>query len=142
VGALAGGVLTARFGSRRCLFGFGALNAGALSSYAALAHGWLDMSWLALAIALEHVAGGMATVALFTCMMQWCRAGHEGSDYTLQASLVVVSTGLAHALAGVSAHHFGYAAHFAIATLATLAATLITGWVFPRLSAPGLVETR
>lgn len=141
-GALIGGALTERLGSRRALFWFGALNACALSSYAALAHGWLDTSWLGLAIALEHVAGGMATVALFTCMMQWCRAGHEGSDYTLQASLVVVSTGLAHALGGISAHHFGYAAHFSVATVATLAAALLTGWVFPRLAPPGLAEPR
>lgn len=141
-GALLGGALTGRLGSRRALCGFGALNAAALSSYAALAHGWLDTSWLAVAIALEHVAGGMATVALFTCMMQWCRAGHEGSDYTLQASLVVVSTGAAHALAGVSAQYFGYATHFGMATLATLAAALLAGWALPRLSTPGLPDTR
>lgn len=140
LGALIGGVLSSRLGSRRALFGFGALNACALSSYAALAHGWLPSSWVVLAIALEHVAGGMATVALFTCMMQWCRAGHEGSDYTLQASLVVVSTGLAHAVGGASAHHFGYATHFSLASFATLAAALLTWWVFPRLRAAGAGE--
>ena len=136
VGALLGGAFTERLGSRRALFGFGALNAGALASYALLAHGWLGTSWLYLVIALEHVAGGMATVALFTCMMHWCRRGHEGSDYTLQASLVVVSTGLANAIGGLSAHTFGYATHFSAAALATLAAAVFTGWILPRLQAP------
>jgi len=136
-GALIGGVLTQRLGSRRSLFGFGALNACALASYALLAQGFVGTSWLTLAIALEHLVGGMATVALFTSMMQWCRVGHEGSDYTLQASLVVVSSGLAQALGGFSAHAFGYAAHFTAASLATLLAALFAYWVLPRLSAPG-----
>lgn len=139
-GALIGGVLTERLGSRRSLFGFGALNACALSSYALLAWGALDASWLGVAIALEHLVGGMATVALFTSMMQWCRVGHEGSDYTLQASLVVVSTGLAQALGGFSAHTFGYATHFTAASLATLLAALLAHWALPRLYAPGLVS--
>lgn len=136
-GALLGGLLTGRLGSRRALCGFGLLNAAALSSYAVLAHGWLGAGWLAAAVAVEHVTGGMATVALFTCMMQWCRSGHEGADYTLQASLVVVSTGVAHALAGVSAHNFGYAVHFTLATLATLGTAFVVWWAYPRLRAPG-----
>ena len=139
-GATIGGVLTERLGSRRSLCGFGVLNAAALSSYAVLALGAVDTSWLALAIALEHLAGGMATVALFTSMMQWCRVGHEGSDYTLQASLVVVSTGLAQALGGLSAHSFGYAAHFTAASVATLLAALVAYAVLPRLRAPGLAS--
>jgi len=139
-GAIIGGVLTERLGSRRSLCGFGALNAVALCSYALLAQGSVDTSWLALAIALEHLVGGMATVALFTSMMQWCRVGHEGSDYTLQASLVVVSTGLAQALGGLSAHTFGYAAHFTGASLATLLAALVAYAVLPRLRAPGLAS--
>jgi len=139
-GALIGGVLTERLGSRRSLFGFGALNACALSSYALLAYGALDTGWLGVAIALEHLVGGMATVALFTSMMQWCRVGHEGSDYTLQASLVVVSTGLAQALGGFSAHTFGYAMHFTAASLATLLAALLAYWMLPRLRGPALVS--
>lgn len=133
VGALLGGAFTGRLGSRRALFVFGGLNACALSSYAWLAWGWLGRDWLVAAVAAEHVAGGMATVALFTCMMRWCRPGHEGSDYTLQASLVVVSTGIAHALSGFSAHALGYATHFTLAAVLTFTAAAITFWAFPRL---------
>ena len=137
VGALLGGVLTGRLGSRRALLVFGMLNACALSGYAGLARGGLGSEWLVVAVAAEHIAGGMATVALFTCMMQWCRKGHEGSDYTLQASLVVVSTGLAHALSGFLAHALGYAAHFALAALMTCMAAATSYWLFPRLRTPG-----
>lgn len=141
VGALLGGVLTGRLGSRRALLVFGVLNACALSGYAGLARGWLGSEWLVPAVAAEHVAGGMATVALFTCMMLWCRKGHEGSDYTLQASLVVVSTGVVHALSGVSAHALGYGTHFTLAALATLIAAAITFWAFPRLALPSVAGT-
>lgn len=136
VGALLGGLLTGRLGSRRALLVFGVLNACALSGYAWLAWGWLGREWLVVVLAAEHLAGGMATVALFTCMMQWCRKGHEGSDYTLQASLVVVSTGLAHALSGFSAHAWGYGAHFALAALGTFTAAVISYWLFPYLRTP------
>ncbi len=50
----------------------------------------LDVNGFAVLTVLEHFAGGMATVALFTCMMKHCRPGHEGSDYTVQASIVVI----------------------------------------------------
>jgi predicted MFS family arabinose efflux permease len=63
----------------------------------------------------------MATVALFTEMMSHCRVGAEGGDYTLQASVVVVCTGLAAALSGFSAARLGYPLHFLLGALAALA---------------------
>ena len=56
----------------------------------------------------------MATAALFTCMMDWCRPGHSGSDYTVQASTVVIASGIAASLSGVTAHHLGCKAILAL----------------------------
>ena len=42
----------------------------------------------------EHLASGMATAALFTAMMDACADGSAATDYTVQASVVVLATGV------------------------------------------------
>jgi predicted MFS family arabinose efflux permease len=69
----------------------------------------------------EHLTTGMATVALFTAMMDRCRPGHEGTDYTVQASVVVIATGAASASSGFIAERLGYPLHFALAAALSLA---------------------
>ena len=71
-------------------------------------------------VGLQHFTGGIATVVLFTAMMDWVRPGHTGSDYTVLASTVVLATGLAQTTSGISAATFGYATHFALAAALTL----------------------
>ncbi|QDG51441.1 MFS transporter [Persicimonas caeni] len=83
-------------------------------------------------IAVEHFASGVATVVLFACMMDWTRREHTGTDYTVLASAVVISTGVAHALSGVSANHLGYAGHFGLAVALTLAGGVGSLWLFRR----------
>ena len=41
-------------------------------------------------------ADGLSTVALFTLMMDRCRAHSPGTDYSMQASLMVLVTGIVH----------------------------------------------
>lgn len=72
---------------------------------------------LATAVVIDHLTGGVATVVLFTCMMDACRPRHAGADYTLMASVVVIASGAAQALSGLSAAHLGYPSHFALASL-------------------------
>jgi hypothetical protein len=70
--------------------------------------------WSAAAmVGAEHFTGGIATVILFTCMMDWCRDNHTGADYTVLASTVVVATGTAASISGISAAALGYTGHFA-----------------------------
>lgn len=71
----------------------------------------------------EHLASGMATAALFTMMMDATRPHAAGTNYTAQASVVVLATGIASALSGFSAQKFGYPAHFGLAAALCLAAT-------------------
>ena len=47
-----------------------------------------------MASAAEHLFGGMATVALFTAMMDASRGERAATDYTIQACIVVSATGL------------------------------------------------
>ena len=84
---------------------------------------------LAALCAFEHFAGGMATAALFTCMMDWTDRESAATDYTIQASAVVIATGVASAASGFSAGRLGYPLHFslaaALAALSPVAALLL-----------------
>lgn len=132
MGALIGGALVGPLGRRRALVGFGVLQAGAVLLYALLAQGTLPAEALPAVVAAEHVASGMATAALFTCMMDWCDPRSAGTDYTVQASAVVIAQGGAAALSGYSAELLGYAGHFLLASGLAALAVLPAVWRFPQ----------
>jgi MFS transporter, PAT family, beta-lactamase induction signal transducer AmpG len=130
-GALVGGSLINRLGRRRALIAFGAAQVVTIAGYAYLASRTPTLEALYAICAAEHLAGGMATAALFTCMMDWCSRESSATDYTIQASAVVIATGVASALAGFSAQAFGYVGHFCLATGLAVAAVAIVRHVFP-----------
>lgn len=138
VGALLGGGLVARLGRRRALLLFGVIQAGAVLLYAVVARGAATLPLLTAVCAVEHVASGMATAAVFTAMMDACRPDHAATDYTVQASLVVLATGGAAAVSGFSASALGYSAHFALSAALCVAGTLYAALTFhpPRTLAP------
>jgi predicted MFS family arabinose efflux permease len=131
LGALVGGALVHRLGQRRALLVFGTLQAGAVLLYALAARGGAGLAVLTLVCGVEHLTSGMATAALFTGMMGLCRAEHAASDYTVQASLVVLATGGAAAVSGFSAQALGYAWHFTLAAVLCGAAVAWVALTFP-----------
>ena len=138
LGALAGGLLLRFLGRLRGLIAFGAVQALSLGGYILIEvtgqTGWP----LFLACSFEHFAGGLATVALFTCMMDACRPGCGGTDYTIQASLVVFATGLAGALGGYLADEVGYQTHFSLSVVFAVFCLMITAfWARSRGLADG-----
>jgi MFS transporter, PAT family, beta-lactamase induction signal transducer AmpG len=135
LGALAGGALVNRLGRRRALVGFGVLQSVAIGSLALIAIGRPTPPVLYALCATEHFTGGMATAALFTCMMDWSSSGSSATDYTVQASAVVIATGAASALAGYSAQSLGYSAHFCLAALLSLTALVLVRRNFPTAGA-------
>ncbi|MBZ4416775.1 MFS transporter [Myxococcus sp. RHSTA-1-4] len=140
LGALLGGGLVVRLGGRRALLLFGAIQAGAVLLYALAARGGpASLPMLTLVCAVEHVASGMATAAVFTAMMDACRPEHAATDYTVQASLVVIATGGAAAVSGFSAKALGYSGHFALSAALCVAGTLYAALTFhpSRTLAPG-----
>lgn len=122
VGALVGGAMVGTYGRYRMLLIFGVVQAAAVASYAWLALATLDVARIYLICVLEHLASGMATAALFTMMMDACRPHAAGTDYTAQASVVVLATGLGAGLSGFSAGQLGYAGHYALAAALSLLA--------------------
>jgi predicted MFS family arabinose efflux permease len=133
-GALLGGAATPGLGRRRALLLFGSLQAFAIAALS-LAVAFPSMSMFYAVTAAEHFASSMATAALFTAMMDFCRPGDEGTDYTLQASVVVIATSGASMLAGFSAEALGYGPHFlAAAGLSAAGVAVVAAY---RPGAPG-----
>jgi hypothetical protein len=89
---------------------------------AALGIGGVGMFWAGTVA--EHLLGGMATVALFTLMMDASDPGHAGTDYTLLACAIVVAMGLANFTAATIGDALGYAPTFIAGTLLSTAGCL------------------
>ncbi len=121
VGAFVGGAVLLRLGHREALLGFGVLQAAGLAGYLLVAAGTPSVLTLGAIVYFEQFADGLSTVALFTMMMDRCRAHAPGTDYSLQASLMAMATGVAAIGSGVLADRYGYAALFTAAALAHVA---------------------
>jgi RhtX/FptX family siderophore transporter len=130
LGALLGGASVARLARRTALTWFGALHASSLLGYAYLAVSAPSRGALYAAVIIEHFAGGMATVALFTCMMDRARRESAGTDYTVQASLSAGATGLFGVLSGLSAEALGYTAHFSVSCAVALLGAAVAWLLF------------
>jgi predicted MFS family arabinose efflux permease len=128
VGALIGGAATRGLGRRRALLAFGSLQAVATASMV-LAVELPSMPMFYAVTVAEHLTSSMATAALFTAMMDFCRPDEAGTDYTIQASLFVIAAGVASALSGVSAEALGYGGHFlAAAALSGIAVGVVRAY--------------
>ena len=128
VGALLGGWLAGALGRRLALLVCGLAQGIGLSVWIAPASGQpsgADLAWL---VAVEHLTSGMATAALFTAMMDRSHSTTAASDYTFQASTVVLGTGAAAALSGFGAHALGYGGLFAICSAAAVGSTALAVW--------------
>jgi MFS family permease len=124
IGAFIGGASLLRLGHREALLGFGVLQAIGLAGYLLVVAGLQNVYALGAIVFFEQFADGLSTVALFTMMMDRCRPHSPGTDYSLQASLMVLVTGIAATFGGVFTERFGYAAVFSVAPLLTLLALL------------------
>lgn len=118
IGALLGGVLTSRFGYYRAMITFGLLQVVGIVGYCLVASVTVTKPALYAIIMFEHMAGGMATTAIFTMMMDACRRGSEGTDYTIQSCTFIIATGIATVFSGWLAQTIGYAGYFAVSAVA------------------------
>jgi predicted MFS family arabinose efflux permease len=123
LGALIGGLWTPWLGRRRALLAFGTLQTLAIASIA-LAIQYPSVPMFYAISSVEHVTSAMATTALFTAMMDSCRLDHAGTDYSIQASAVVISGSAGALLSGVSAGAIGYGPHFLVSAGLSLLAVL------------------
>ncbi len=130
VGALFGGWLVPRLGQYRALFIFVLLQGTMAAAYGLYPLGLNSYPAVVGLVIFEHWVSGMHTAAMFAVMMAACRAGFEGSDYTVQASVFVAANGLGILISGFIAESFGYSVvHFLGGAAALLVAIpIVSAW--------------
>lgn len=132
LGALTGGALVTPLGRRRALIIFGLCQAAAVAGYIFLTIGQPSRTDFIVACFAEHFASGLGTAALFTAMMDWSRRDHAATDYTVQASAVVIATQIVVMASGLIADAFGFTVTFAVATAICVIGTAAVLVLFPR----------
>lgn len=137
VGAVLGGAFVFAVGRRTALLASGLAQAACFGLYiaAAMDLGGVGLLWVATVV--EGIVSTMATVALFTLMMDASDPDHAGTDYTLLASAVVLVGTVAGVAGGVVADAAGYLATFVLGTaLAAAGCLAVVAWL--RRTVPGL----
>lgn len=140
VGAAAGGLLAFRLGRRRTLLACGAAQALSLLLYVLAANEVDNRLLMWTACTAEHLFGGMATVALFTLMMDASDPEHAGTDYTLLACAVVVAQGIAVFFGAAIGDVLGYPATFMIGFLLSVLGCLALVLALDRCRGPARLE--
>jgi hypothetical protein len=153
-GAMLGGWVTGKLGRYRSIVGFLGFQAFTIGAYGWLAwvyqQGQPPAPWLVYTVgALEHAAGGMATAAVLTAVMDECRPTHAGADFTLQVSLMTLCGGSLYLVSGLLKEALGYPVFFLFAGVFSLLLAGLAGYacrgltalrgVAPELAEPGLL---
>lgn len=130
LGALAGGILVRYLGRLPAICFFGIVQAVVVVSYLLISFDFVGLAGYYVIAALEYFSGGLATVALFTAMMDVSDPEAGATDYTIQASAVVIATILAGVVSGFVAEAVGYAGNFIVSGILSLAGALIFTYVY------------
>jgi PAT family beta-lactamase induction signal transducer AmpG len=125
LGALAGGLLTARLGVIRALLICGILQSTGNLFYVLQAVGGHRLDYLALCVAAENLTGAMAGAALIAYLSDLCSPAFTATQYALLSSLAAVGRTLFASSSGVLASRVGWTPFFLIATLVTAPALLL-----------------
>jgi len=124
-GSVAGGWFAFRAGRRAAMLACGLLQTASLAFYVAAAAGLGGVSMLWAGNVAEHLLGGMATVAVFTLMMDASNPRHASTDYALLASAVVITTAVANFVGASIADAAGYVSSFAAGCALSAAGCLL-----------------
>lgn len=139
LGALLGGIFTFKVGRRAALLATGLGQAFSFVPYllSALGIGGIGLLWFATIA--EGVVGTMATVALFTLMMDASDPEHAGTDYTVLASVYVLVGAAGQFAAALIADASGFATMFSIGIALTVAGTLALVFALDRRPMPARI---
>ena len=124
-GAFSAGLLHRLVGRAKALVWFAAVQVLTVSCFYLIANEMVSTLGVRLLVCAEQFADGLSTVALFAAMMSHCREGHEGGDYTVQASLQIVLAGVVGALSGFIVDASGYADLYLSCALAGIVSLLV-----------------
>jgi PAT family beta-lactamase induction signal transducer AmpG len=128
-GALAGGVLTTRWGIFRALWCLGLVQAFSHFGYVAVAQFDLGRPYIYTASLCESFAAGLATAAFLAFLMRICDKRRAATEYALLSAIFGLTRSLAGAFSGWGTTHLGYAAYFFLTFLLALPAFALLPWV-------------
>jgi PAT family beta-lactamase induction signal transducer AmpG len=140
VGAMVGGVVTARYGIVRALIFCGVLQSAGNLFYVLQVVGGHRLDYLALCVAAENVTGAMAGAALVAYLSSLCSPAFTATQYALLSSLSAVGRTLVASAAGVLAERMGWKLFFLFTTIATLPALLLLVWIVSRTGSRLLID--
>ena len=132
IGALAGGIITAKLGVIRALVVCGVLQSAGNLFYVLQAIGGHRLDYLALCVAAENLTGAMAGAALVAYLSDLCSPEFTATQYALLSSLAAVGRTLVASSGGVLADRFGWARFFLLTTVVTIPALLLLVWIARR----------
>jgi PAT family beta-lactamase induction signal transducer AmpG len=136
VGALFGGAMLAKLGTRRSLFIFGALQALTNLTYLALALVGKHHLMLALAICTDNLCGGMATTAFGAFTMSLCNKRFSATQFALLSALANLGSRMLTATSGYLAEWMGWAGFFGLTVVLALPALVLLTFLPEGIAAP------
>ena len=125
VGALVGGVITARLGILRALVLCGVLQSAGNLFYVLQAVGGHRLDYLAFCVSAENLTGAMAGAALIDYLSSLCSPAFTATQYALLSSLAAVGRTMVASSGGVLADRLGWAPFFLLTTVVTVPALLL-----------------
>ena len=141
VGAIAGGVITARLGVIRALLLCGLLQSAGNLFYVLQAVGGHRLDYLALCVAAENLTSAMAGAALVAYLSGLCSAAFTATQYALLSSLSAVGRTLVASSGGMLASALGWVPFFMLTTVVTMPALALLLWIGRRGGKPSDEES-
>ncbi len=132
IGALVGGIITAKLGVLRALVACGILQSLGNLFYVLQAIGGHRLDYLALCVAAENLTGAMAGAALVAYLSDLCSPEFTATQYALLSSLAAVGRTMVASSGGVLAEHLGWVRFFLLTTVVTIPALLLLSWIARR----------
>jgi len=132
IGALIGGVITAKLGVLRALVLCGLLQSLGNLAYVLQAVGGHRLDYLALCVAAENLTGAMAGAALVAYLSDLCSPDFTATQYALLSSLAAVGRTMVASSGGVLADKLGWVQFFLLTTVVTIPALLLLLWIARR----------
>jgi predicted MFS family arabinose efflux permease len=124
-GAVVGGLVLNPVGRTRSMIVFGLIHMLSMGLYALSAAGLGTERWLYGFCAFEYFAGSLASVALYSHMMDRSRTEASATDYTVQASTLALATSVVGAASGFLASSVGYTMLFLLSAALGLAGVAV-----------------
>lgn len=129
IGALIGGVITAKLGVIRALIVCGLLQSVGNLFYVLQAIGGHRLEYLALCVAAENLTGAMAGAALVAYLSDLCSPAFTATQYALLSSLAAVGRTMVASSGGILADKFGWVRFFLLTTVITIPALVLLLWI-------------